>query len=83
MANGEEPPFDLKDLLRRYGPSPPNPEVPAQPSSSALAKNQSEYCAFSRKDGLRPMCCCVNFKLHVGSWDICVCFQMEYICVRF
>ena len=28
VARGEEPPFDLEDLLRRYGSSPPNPEVP-------------------------------------------------------
>jgi hypothetical protein len=38
LARGEEPPFDLDDLLRRYAPSPPNLEVPALPSSSALAK---------------------------------------------
>ena len=24
VARGEEPPFDLEDLLRRYGSSPPN-----------------------------------------------------------
>ena len=29
MPRGEEPPFDLEDLLRRYGSSPPNLEVPA------------------------------------------------------
>ena len=27
VARGEEPPFDLEDLLRRYGSSPPNSEV--------------------------------------------------------
>ena len=39
MARGEEPPFDLEDLLWRYGPSPPNPEVPAPPSSSGPRKD--------------------------------------------
>ena len=29
VARGEEPLFDLEDLLRRYGSSPPNLEVPA------------------------------------------------------
>ena len=51
MARLEEPPFDLEDLLRHYGSSPPNPEVPAPPSSSALARNPSEHSAFTRKDG--------------------------------
>ena len=32
MARDEEPPFDLEDLLRRYGSSPPNSEVSAPPS---------------------------------------------------
>ena len=41
VARGEEPPFDLEDLCRRYGSSPPNSEVPAPPSSSALARNPS------------------------------------------
>jgi hypothetical protein len=48
-------------LLRRYGSSPPNLEVPAPPSSSALARNPSEHSAFPRKNGWKPMCCCVNF----------------------
>ena len=39
MARGDEPPFDLEDLLRRYGPSPPNLEVPAPPSSSGPSKD--------------------------------------------
>ena len=43
--------FDLEDLLRRYGSSPPNSEVSAQPSSSAPAKNPLEHSAFQRKDG--------------------------------
>ena len=51
VARGEEPLFDLEDLLRRYGSSPPNPEVPAPPSSSGLARNPSEHSAFPRKDG--------------------------------
>ena len=48
---GEEPLFDLEDLLRRYGSSPPNSEVPAPPSSSAPVRNPSEHFAFPRKDG--------------------------------
>ena len=51
VARVEEPPFDLEDLLRRYGSSPPNSEVLAPPSSSAPARNPSELCAFPRKDG--------------------------------
>jgi len=51
MARGEEPPFDHEDLLRRYGSSPPNSEVPAPPSSSGPARNPSEHSAFPRKDG--------------------------------
>ena len=51
VARGEEPPFDLEDLLRRYGSSPPNPEVLAPPSSSGPARNLSEHSAFARKDG--------------------------------
>ena len=51
VARDEEPLFDLEDLLRRYGSSPQNPEVPAPPSSSGLARNPSEHYAFPRKDG--------------------------------
>ena len=51
VARGEEPPFDLEDLLRRYGSSPPNPEVPAPPSSSAPARNPLVHSAFPCKDG--------------------------------
>ena len=51
MARGEEPPFDLEDLLRRYGSSPPNSEVSAPPSSSTPARNPLEHSAFQRKDG--------------------------------
>ena len=51
MARGEEPPFDLEDLLRRYGSSPPNSEVSTLPSSSAPVRNPSEHSAFPRKDG--------------------------------
>ena len=47
----EEPPFDLEDLLRRYGSSPPNSEVSAPPSSSTPARNPLEHSAFQRKDG--------------------------------
>ena len=51
VARGKEPPFDLVDLLRHYGSSPPNPEVPALPSSSGPVRNLSEHSAFPRKDG--------------------------------
>ena len=51
MVWGEEPPFDLEDLLRRYSSSPPNSEVSAPPSSSAPVRNPSEHYAFPRKDG--------------------------------
>ena len=51
VARGEEPPFDLEDLLRRYGSSPPISEVSAPPSSSALARNSLEHSVFPRKDG--------------------------------
>ena len=51
VERGEEPPFDLEDLLRRYGSSPPNSEVSAPPSSSVPARNPSEHSAFPRKDG--------------------------------
>ena len=50
MARGEEPPFDLEDLLRRYSLSPPNPEVPAPPTSSGPARNPSEHSVFPCKD---------------------------------
>jgi len=50
VARGEEPPFDLEDLLWRYGSSPPNLEVSALPSSSAPARNPLEHSAFPRKD---------------------------------
>ena len=51
VARGEEPPFDLEDLLQHYGSSPPYPEVPALPSSSRPARNPSEHSVFTRKDG--------------------------------
>ena len=51
VTRGEEPPFELDHLLRRYGSSPPNPEVPAPPSSSRPARNPSEHSVFTRKDG--------------------------------
>ena len=41
VARGEEPPFDLENLMWRYGLSPPNSEVSALPSSSAPARNLS------------------------------------------
>ena len=50
VARVEEPPFDLEDLLRCYGSSPPNSEVPAPPSSSAPARNPLEHSVFQRKD---------------------------------
>ena len=51
VARDEEPPFDLEDLLRRYGSSPPNSEVLAPPSSSAPVRNPLEHSVFPRKDG--------------------------------
>ena len=51
VVRGEEPPFDLEDLLRRYGSSPPNSKISAPPSSSVPARNPSEHFAFSCKDG--------------------------------
>ena len=51
VARGEEPPFDLEDLLRRYGSSPLNSEVSAPPSSSTPTRNPSEHSTFPRKDG--------------------------------
>jgi hypothetical protein len=51
VARGEEPPFDIEDLLRCYAPSPPNLKVLAPPSSSELAKNPSEHSAFPPQDG--------------------------------
>ena len=50
MARGEEPPFDLEDLLWHYGSSTLNSEVSAPPSSSAPARNPSEHSAFPRMD---------------------------------
>ena len=50
VARGEEHPFDLEDLLRRYGSSPPNSEVSAPPSSSVPARNPSEHSTFPHKD---------------------------------
>ena len=61
VTMGEEHPFDLEDLLRRYGSSPPNSEVSAPPSSSVPARNPSEHSAFPCKDGGKPMWCCANF----------------------
>ena len=51
VARGEEPSFDIEDLLRCYGSSPPNSEVSAPPSSSTSARNPLEHSAFPRKDG--------------------------------
>ena len=51
VARGEEPPFDLEDLLRRYSSLPPNSEIPAPPSSSAPARDPLEHSAFQCKDG--------------------------------
>jgi len=39
VAKGEEPGFDLEDLLRRYAPSPPNQVSP----SAAPGKNISKH----------------------------------------
>ena len=51
VARGEEPPFDLEDLLQCYGSSPPNSEVSTPPSSSAPVRNPSEHSVFRRKNG--------------------------------
>ena len=51
MARGEESPFDLENLLQRYGSSPPNSEVSTPPSSSAPVRNPLEHYAFQCKDG--------------------------------
>ena len=50
VARGDEPPFDLEDLLRRYGSSPQNSEVSAPPSSSVPARNPSEHSTFPHRD---------------------------------
>ena len=79
MARGEEPPFDLEDLLRRYSSSPPNLEVPAPPSSSGPAINPSEHSA-SHARTVENLCVVVRiFKLHVNCWDVCVRFRMQYM----
>jgi hypothetical protein len=49
VERGEEPLFDLEDLLRCYTPSPPNLEVPALPSSCAPAKDPPEHPTFPLK----------------------------------
>ena len=46
VERGEEPPFDLEDLLRRYGSSPPNPVVPAPSSSSGASGGSSSVIFF-------------------------------------
>jgi hypothetical protein len=51
VARGEEPPFDIEDLLRRYAPSPPSLKVPAPPFSFAPTKYPLEHSAFPPKDG--------------------------------
>ena len=67
VARGEEPPFDLEDLLWRYGSSPPNPDVPAPPSSTLLRQQeirQSILCSHVRT--VENLCVVVRiFKLHV------------------
>ena len=48
VARGEEPPFDLEDLLQRYGSSPPNPVVLTPSSSSGAARNPSELISHQK-----------------------------------
>ena len=48
VERGEEPPFDLEDLLRRYGSSPPNLVVPASSSSSGAARNPAELISHQK-----------------------------------
>ena len=63
VARGEEPPFDLEDLLRRYGLSLTNPEVSAPPSSSAPARNPLER---SNARTVENLCVVVRiFEFHV------------------
>jgi hypothetical protein len=66
VARGEEPPFGLEDLLRRYTPSPPNPEVSAPPSSLRQQKiHQSILLSHQRM--VEDLCVVAwIFKLHVG-----------------
>ena len=65
VARGEEPPFDLEDLLRRYGSSPPNSEV----SARHLLLRQQEIRQSILLSHARPvenLCVVVRiFKLHV------------------
>ena len=61
MARGEEPPFDLDDLLRRYGSSPPNSEISTPPSSFAPARNPLKHSVT-----VENLCVVVRiFKFHV------------------
>jgi hypothetical protein len=53
VARGEEPPFDLADLLRRYAPSPPNSDVTAPPSFSMPAKKSVRPFCFPTKGWLK------------------------------
>jgi hypothetical protein len=61
VAKGEEPPFDLEDLLRCYAPSPPNPEVPAPPSSSAPAKKSVRAFCFPTQGWLKTFVLLLEF----------------------
>ena len=65
VARGEVPPFDLEDLLRRYGSSPPNSEV----SARHLLLCQQEIRQSILLSHARPvenLCVVVRiFKLHV------------------
>ena len=81
MARGEEPPFDLEDLLRRYGSSPPNPEVPLRHFLLGQLKIH-QIILRSHARTVENLCVVVRiFKLHVGCWDVCVGFQMQSIYV--
>ena len=65
VARGEEPPFDLEDLLRRYGSSPPNSEVSAR---HLLLRQQEIRLSILRSHArtVENLCVVVRiFKLHV------------------
>ena len=68
VARGKEPPFDLEDMLRHYGPSPPNPEVAAPLSSSALAKKSIRAFYFPTQGRLKTYV--VRIFVFVFEWNL-------------
>ena len=53
VVRGEEPPFDLEDMLWPYAPSPPNPEVLAPQTSAAPAKKSIRAFCFHTQGWLK------------------------------